>query len=166
MNERTTVDDADLERLHELWHKFIRYGQRNDLGLFSGPLSDLGVLEISIIRHAARSDDLILKDIVTSLRVHPSTLTSAIDRLEKRGYIERQISKRDRRSFRLALTEAGRRADSMHDGEERKLFMTLLSLVDAEEDRKTMLRIMAGMADRYEELVARDAGKDYAGNLY
>ena len=41
-----------------------------------------------------------------------STLTSILDRLEARGWIERRASPRDRRALLVALTEAGRgRAD-------------------------------------------------------
>ena len=36
-----------------------------------------------------------------------STLTGVLDRLERRGYLTRQLDPADRRSFRLALTETG-----------------------------------------------------------
>ena len=40
--------------------------------------------------------------------IKPSTMTSILDRLEKRGWIERRTSPRDRRSFLVSLTETGR----------------------------------------------------------
>jgi MarR family transcriptional regulator, organic hydroperoxide resistance regulator len=39
-----------------------------------------------------------------------TTLTGVLDRLERRGYLIRQTDPADRRSFRLALTEAGESA--------------------------------------------------------
>src|SRR5947209_1084236 len=38
----------------------------------------------------------------------PSTLTSVLDRLEKRGFVRREINPADRRSFVIRLTHAGR----------------------------------------------------------
>jgi DNA-binding MarR family transcriptional regulator len=37
----------------------------------------------------------------------PSTLTNVLDRLEHRGYLNRELDAADRRSFRLVLTESG-----------------------------------------------------------
>jgi MarR family transcriptional regulator, organic hydroperoxide resistance regulator len=40
----------------------------------------------------------------------PTTLTSLLDRLARRGYLTRQLDPADRRSFQVALTEEGRPA--------------------------------------------------------
>lgn len=42
------------------------------------------------------------------LQVHPTSVTSAVDRLEKQGYVERTRSDDDRRVIRASITEAGR----------------------------------------------------------
>ncbi len=41
-----------------------------------------------------------------------TTLTGVLDRLERRGYLTRQLDPADRRSFRIVLTPAGRAAAS------------------------------------------------------
>jgi DNA-binding MarR family transcriptional regulator len=40
----------------------------------------------------------------------PTTLTSVLDRLERRGYLARELDPADRRSFLVLLTGSGRRA--------------------------------------------------------
>jgi DNA-binding MarR family transcriptional regulator len=40
--------------------------------------------------------------------VTPAVVTGIVDRLEKRGYVQRRADTEDRRVVRLALTEAGR----------------------------------------------------------
>jgi DNA-binding MarR family transcriptional regulator len=42
------------------------------------------------------------------LQVHPTSVTSAVDRLERQGYVERQRQDEDRRVVLAAITEAGR----------------------------------------------------------
>jgi DNA-binding MarR family transcriptional regulator len=45
------------------------------------------------------------------LRLHPSTLTGILQRLEGRGLVRRAVDPRDRRRSRLELTARGRRLD-------------------------------------------------------
>ncbi len=60
------------------------------------------------------------------LAVPPSTLSSILNRLEKKGLVRRQTSTRDRRKFDLVLTREGRiRAD------------TAKSFIEGLEDRMT-----------------------------
>ncbi len=42
------------------------------------------------------------------LQVHPTSVTSAVDRLEKQGYVDRTRSGTDRRVVLASITEAGR----------------------------------------------------------
>jgi DNA-binding MarR family transcriptional regulator len=42
------------------------------------------------------------------LQVHPTSVTSAVDRLERQGFVERQRQDDDRRVVLAAITEAGR----------------------------------------------------------
>lgn len=44
------------------------------------------------------------------LQVHPTSVTSAVDRLEKQGYVVRSRSEEDRRVVLAAITDAGREA--------------------------------------------------------
>ena len=46
---------------------------------------------------------------------HRILLTSMIDRLEKKNLIKRAISTKDRRSYKLELTEEGRKTQVEHD---------------------------------------------------
>jgi DNA-binding MarR family transcriptional regulator len=44
------------------------------------------------------------------LQVHPTSVTSAVDRLERQGYVARSRSTSDRRVVLAAITDAGREA--------------------------------------------------------
>lgn len=49
-------------------------------------------------------------DLVDATAQRPSTLTSVVDRLERRGLVRRELDPADRRSFRVQLTVDGRAA--------------------------------------------------------
>lgn len=48
----------------------------------------------------------------TLLQVHPTSITSAVDRLEAQGYVERMSHPTDRRAILASVTQTGRRISS------------------------------------------------------
>jgi MarR family transcriptional regulator, organic hydroperoxide resistance regulator len=70
-----------------------------DLGLTHGEVNALAQLEPGAPRTVAELQG------ATGQRA--STLTGVLDRLERRGLVERRLNPRDRRSFTVGLTEAG-----------------------------------------------------------
>ena len=69
-----------------------------------------------VVRIVGRWPGLAAGDLATILRLHPSTLTGILRRLEARGLIERRPGERDRRQARLRLTPAGLSVDRRHAG--------------------------------------------------
>ena len=57
------------------------------------------------------------------LQVHPTSVTSAVDRLERQGFVERQRQDEDRRVVLAAITDAGRAVvDKATDGLNSEVF--------------------------------------------
>ena len=73
-------------------------------------------------------------EIAASLRVAPGTFTSAADMLEKKNYITRIRDLNDQRSIRVALTEKGMRAYSLHKDFHNELTAELLEYIDSEDE--------------------------------
>lgn len=70
-----------------------------ELGLSHGEVNALAQLEPASVRTVA--------ELQAATGQRASTLTGVLDRLERRGLIERRLNPRDRRSFTVQLTEAG-----------------------------------------------------------
>jgi DNA-binding MarR family transcriptional regulator len=72
-------------------------------------LRDLGITQAEAHVLAALADEgsLPVGALVAAFGHRPSTLTSVLSRLEKRGLIERRINPADRRSFLILLTDDG-----------------------------------------------------------
>ncbi len=63
----------------------------------------------------------------------PTTLTSVLDRLERKGLLVRELDRADRRSFQVVLTAAGRRTAGTVQAAVRELEQAVLAHVSPEE---------------------------------
>jgi MarR family transcriptional regulator, organic hydroperoxide resistance regulator len=70
-----------------------------DLGLSHGEVNALALLEPGAVRTIA--------ELQAATGQRASTLTGVLDRLERRGLVERRLNPHDRRSFTVTLTDAG-----------------------------------------------------------
>lgn len=94
---------ATLELLRAadtLWHASHAFFSRWDLGP-----SQFNVLNLLRLN----PDGLSQADLGRQLVMHRSNVTGLVDRLEKRGLLERQTVATDRRAHRVVLTQAGTR---------------------------------------------------------
>ncbi|WP_182378064.1 MarR family transcriptional regulator [Nocardioides sp. WS12] len=64
--------------------------------------------EVLVLLHFSKSGSLPLSKIGERLMVHPTSVTSAIDRLESQGFVERVPDQDDRRRTLARLTTKGR----------------------------------------------------------
>jgi DNA-binding MarR family transcriptional regulator len=81
------ITEDEIRCLDKVWHELIVSMQKTGAELWGGRLESMSTIEISILSIIEIKPDVILKEIIESLGVPASTLTNAIDRLEKRGLI-------------------------------------------------------------------------------
>lgn len=89
-------------------------------------LDELGIsdIEAHLLARLAAKGPCTVAAVQQAFGLRRSTLTNALDRLERRGLLERRVHPADRRTFLLALTEQGLAAARQ-----------VVSLVDAIEAR-------------------------------
>jgi DNA-binding MarR family transcriptional regulator len=92
-----------------------------DLGLSHGEVNALAQLEPEAVRTVA--------ELQAATGQRASTLTGVLDRLERRGLVERQLNPRDRRSFTVTLTDGGEEAAVRVKGTLRELDGEVLAAV-------------------------------------
>jgi MarR family transcriptional regulator, organic hydroperoxide resistance regulator len=82
------------------------------LGALDEELSDCGLsaAEINALACFAGEESRTVRQLVAATAQRPSTLTGVLDRLERRGLIERTVNPADRRSVLVGLTPSGRAA--------------------------------------------------------
>ncbi len=141
------ICNEDIQSLAKVWHELIVSMQKTSEELWKDKLEGASTIEVSILSIIERKPDVILKEIVEFLGIPGSTLTSAIDRLEKRGLLRRVISQRDRRSFGLELTNEGRIAQHEHRESEKILWEKVLGSYETSCERKELIRLLQILAE-------------------
>jgi MarR family transcriptional regulator, organic hydroperoxide resistance regulator len=71
---------------------------------------DLNGSEINVLANLADGRSRSVGELASDTATKPTTLTSVLDRLERKGHVTRELDPADRRSFRVSLTPDGRRA--------------------------------------------------------
>jgi len=135
-------NDRQIQELSDLWHSMLHASKYRKIEEEYKRLNELTSIEIGIIRIIFQKEDVILKEICSILEIPKSTLTNAIDRLEKRNYIKRVISNKDRRSFGLVLTEEGKILQKEHTDFEKAIYGQFLNYLDTHEEKEAFLKLL------------------------
>jgi DNA-binding MarR family transcriptional regulator len=70
---------------------------------------NLSASEINVLANLAGGRSRSVGELASDTATKPTTLTSVLDRLVRRGYVTRDLDPADRRSFLVSLTADGRR---------------------------------------------------------
>jgi Transcriptional regulators len=81
----------------------------------SGAFRDLSITEIHTIEAVGLYGSKTMSEISTALEITMGTLTTAVDKLIKKGYLERNRSNTDRRIVNVSLSKKGKLAYRIHE---------------------------------------------------
>jgi DNA-binding MarR family transcriptional regulator len=114
--------------------------------------------QASILDHLDEIDPITLNDLARHMGVTPATMSLAIDRLEKKGYVIRVRDTIDRRRVQLRLTAAGvrvRQATSVLDPPRVEALLARLT----PDERETAIRGLRLLADAATRTAAHETGE-------
>ncbi len=121
-------------------HAASQFAER--LGVLGLTPPDAGILRL--LRIAA---GLSQQELAAKLQIHPSRMVAIVDKLEKRGLVERRANPDDRRLYSLHLTQAGGDALEKIGRVAREHQEALLSSLSSEE-RDTLATLLSRVADQ------------------
>ncbi len=102
--------------------------------------SDLSISEMHMLESIGKdTHGSTITDIAQDQGITLPSVTTAIQRLVKKGYVVKEKSARDARCVRVALTESGRRAEIAHRYFHRQMVKSVTQNMTAEE-REVLLR--------------------------
>lgn len=160
LDERST-SEADTSGVHVwlvLWKAtrvLEEHGHRSIAGLDMG-LSDFGVLEALLHKGPLPIKDLGAKVLLTS-----GSITTAVDRLERRGMVERSNDANDRRSRIVRLTPVGRQIIRKAFAEHKVAMEQAASGLSLQE-RGRLIDLLRQLGHRAEEQLKEQKSKDAA----
>jgi DNA-binding MarR family transcriptional regulator len=92
--------------------------------------------ESIIIRRLCEKDNLTQKELAKDTYFKQSSLTLLIDRLEKKGMVERRAKKNDRRAYLICITNEGKKLEQILKDASRKVEEEALKGVDKETEEQ------------------------------
>src|SRR5699024_2320188 len=127
MNEREKYIDEAMKRVYA----GIVWIEENELRKSS--FNDLSIKEIHAIIAITMYDHQTASEVARKLHVAPGTLTTTVDRIVKKRYVQRIRGKDDRRTIRFGLTKKGRLVHRDHDAFHREMVRSFLKDLDPAE---------------------------------
>ncbi|MEO1194390.1 MAG: MarR family transcriptional regulator [Pseudomonadota bacterium] len=121
------------ERLQTALDAIVRRSQTADAGALARLPQALDAGDLEAIKLLGQFGVLSMRDLAEQLRIPASTATSLVDRLEKKGLVERSRNAADRRVIQLSLTAEGREALNAVTQEHLRLCQELLESFGPQE---------------------------------
>ena len=129
------------DQLAALEHAFETFARRYKLAEALGPEKPLNELDKLVLGFVARQPGCGPSDIARYLSIANTTVSSATDRLAKRGYLARERSESDRRAVALWLTPAGTARAASLRALYREIHGHMLAPL-SEADRETLIGLL------------------------
>jgi DNA-binding MarR family transcriptional regulator len=108
--------DQKVSQINELLVEVYNdIGKIEDQALKQGEFKDLSITEIHTIEAVGMYGSRTMSEVAAQLEITTGTLTTAVDKLIKKGYMERKRSESDRRIVNVNLSRRGKLAYRIHE---------------------------------------------------
>lgn len=138
------VQEAFNQVINQLIQKYMVVDNE---AVMNSPLAKLSMQELKVIVYLGTFKSDTMSNIAKKLALPHSTLTNIADRLQKKGYLKRESSPTDRRSYLLVLTNVGGELFAMEQQKYLPLSIAMSSsLTKSEQDILLLLlkRVIEG----------------------
>ena len=129
MEKATTIIN---ELLVQLFNDVL---QIEESSLRSGEISDLSITEIHTIEAIGMYTEKTMSEVAQSLKITVGTLTTAINKLIKKQYVERKRIEEDRRVVLIKLTKRGKLAYRLHEKFHKDMINTAIEGLNDKEEQ-------------------------------
>ncbi len=120
----------------KMWHEILMNSSTAEDVEKYPELMRCSPIEIQVILITGATPGLLLRDYISILHIPKSTFTSILDRLEKKQFIKRIISQKDRRSYGLELDKAGVAFLSKYTAYQQEIGARIISGLEEEEKQQ------------------------------
>ncbi len=118
--------------------------------LITGEFKNLSVNDMHIIEAIGIEKPRKMSEIAKTLGVTMGTLTTGINGLVKKGYVERNRSEKDRRIVYASLTDIGRRAYTHHMNFHKDMINSIMNGL-SEEEAKVLTKTFIKLEDYFKK---------------
>lgn len=142
------------QTLNRLLVQFFKYIMEiEERKLITDEFRDLTYNDMHIIEEIGIEQPRKMSEIAKLMSVTTGTLTRAVDALEKKGYVQRQRSRQDKRVIHIILTQRGVLAYRHHEKFHQDMIAFILEHVSEEESVvlvRALERLMGYFRQKYD----------------
>lgn len=109
--------------------------------LKNGPLNDLSVTEIHTIEAIGMYEPRSMSEVAQDLNITVGTLTTAINKLIKKEYVERKRIEEDRRVVLIQLTKKGKLAYRIHEKFHKDMIVETIDGLSEDEEEVLIMSL-------------------------
>jgi DNA-binding MarR family transcriptional regulator len=143
--DTTSVSDQQALALDEGVATLLQRFKLEPSIVAGSPYANLHTNDVGLLVVIRRPEKWSVRRIAQSLGAPISTISSALDRLEKRGLVVRRRRPGDRRVVHIELTGAGHRLVTKIRGQQVEVCRNMLARL-GELDREELIRLVAQLA--------------------
>ena len=122
--------------LSEVFNDILKIEQNT---LKNGVLKDISITEIHTIEAIGMYTSRTMSEVAADLKITVGTLTTAINKLTKKGYVERERIEEDRRVVMIKLTKKGKVAYRIHEKFHREMTRATIENLNEKESEQLIL---------------------------
>ncbi|HAG44080.1 marR family protein [Clostridium argentinense CDC 2741] len=119
------------ELLVQTFNDILKIEQK---ALAESVLKDLSITETHTIEAIGMYEVKTMSEVAQNLKITVGTLTTAINKLVKKGYVERNRCEEDRRSVKINLTRKGKLAYRIHEKFHHEMIKATVEGLSQEEE--------------------------------
>ncbi len=131
MKQSSLKNQVLNELLVQTFNDILKIGQK---ALAESVLKDLSITETHTIEAIGMYEVKTMSEVAQSLKITVGTLTTAINKLVKKGYVERNRCEEDRRSVKIKLTRKGKLAYRIHEKFHHEMIKATVEGLSQEEE--------------------------------
>jgi DNA-binding MarR family transcriptional regulator len=140
------IEIDKIEKLNRSMQNIIGLLHIDQPEQYSEVLRDFRIMDLHVLAVLSENPGIKLTEICARLDIPNSTLTSIIDRLEKKNYLKRVLNTSDRRSFGFEITGEGDEIVAEHDRVHSLIAARILSFLD-ETEKESLFKIFIKVED-------------------
>lgn len=142
---KSTIEINEL--LVQLFNDVLQIEEKS---LKEGVISDLSITEIHTIEAIGMYTERSMSEVAQMLKITVGTLTTAINKLIKKEYVERKRIEEDRRVVLVKLTKKGKLAYRIHEKFHHDMVNTAIDGL-SEEEEKILISSLNKINDFFKE---------------
>lgn len=131
MKQSSLKNQVLNELLVQTFNDILKIEQK---ALAESVLKDLSITETHTIEAIGMYEVKTMSEVAQNLKITVGTLTTAINKLVKKGYVERNRCEEDRRSVKIRLTRKGKLAYRIHEKFHHEMIKATVEGLSQEEE--------------------------------